>query len=102
MLQKGLFVIGLLLSLTGVWLIPEGAAKPGRQLLVTGGILIIALICERWRYRKSDTQKKGKWQLTGERFEDPETGEIVEVLYNPDTGERRYSAVSKPTDPNKP
>lgn len=28
-----------------------------------------------------------------------ETGRIVEVLYNPDNGERRYAAVSSPSAP---
>jgi hypothetical protein len=33
---------------------------------------------------------QGQWQPTGERFNDPTTGQVVEVYYNPQTGERDY------------
>jgi Putative heavy-metal-binding len=32
----------------------------------------------------------GQWQSTRERFLDPSSGEKVDVLFNPHTGERRY------------
>ena len=40
-------------------------------------------------------EAKGKpassgWQLTDEKFVDPETGKLVTVWFDPGTGERRY------------
>ena len=54
-------------------------------LLIAGGILF-----ERSGYRTQVNRTKGKWQPTGERFNDPTTGQVVEVYYNPQTGERDY------------
>jgi hypothetical protein len=53
--------------------------------LITGGILF-----ERSGYRSQVNRTLGKWQPTGERFNDPTTGQVVEVYYNPQTGERDY------------
>ena len=53
--------------------------------LITGGILF-----ERSGYRSQVNRTQGKWQPTGERFNDPTTGQIVEVYYDPQTGERDY------------
>ncbi|WP_460597945.1 hypothetical protein [Geomonas sp. Red276] len=57
--------------------------------LIWGGILVIAIPFERWRYRRQH-RDDGQWQPTGEKFEDPETGQIMEVEYDPVSGERRY------------
>jgi hypothetical protein len=54
-------------------------------LLIAGGILF-----ERTGYRSNADRTQGKWQPTGERFNDPTTGQVVEVYYNPQTGERDY------------
>ncbi len=54
-------------------------------LLIAGGILF-----ERSGYRSQVNRTRGKWQPTGERFNDPTTGQVVEVYYNPQTGERDY------------
>ncbi len=54
-------------------------------LIITGGILL-----ERSSYRSKADTTQGKWQSTGERFNDPTSGKIVEVYYNPQTGERDY------------
>ncbi len=54
-------------------------------LIITGGILF-----ERSSYRSKVHRMQGKWQPTGERFNDPTSGKIVEVYYNPQTGERDY------------
>ncbi len=54
-------------------------------LIITGGILF-----ERSGYRSNADRTQGKWQPTGERFNDPTTGQVVEVYYNPQTGERDY------------
>ena len=54
-------------------------------LIITGGILF-----ERSGYRSNVDRMQGKWRPTGERFNDPTTGQVVEVYYNPQTGERDY------------
>ena len=54
-------------------------------LLITGGILF-----ERSGYRPRANRTRGNWQPTGERFNDPTSGQVVEVYYNPQTGERDY------------
>jgi hypothetical protein len=54
-------------------------------LIITGGILL-----ERSSYRSNADRTQGKWQPTGERFNDPTSGQIVEVYYDPQTGERDY------------
>jgi uncharacterized protein (DUF58 family) len=56
-------------------------------------VLLLALLFERWRYRPRVDRRRGRWQRTGERFVDPTTDRSVEVLYNPDTGERDYVEV---------
>ena len=56
--------------------------------VLAGGVLI-----ERWRYRPLTDQPAGPdWQVTPERFVDPESGRLVTVFFNPATGERRYVA----------
>ncbi len=54
-------------------------------LLIAGGILF-----ERSGYRSQFNRTRGTCQPTGERFNDPTTGQEVEVYYNPQTGERDY------------
>ena len=54
-------------------------------ILIAGGILF-----ERSGYRSKVNREQGQWQPTGERFNDPTTGQVVEVYYNPQTGERDY------------
>jgi hypothetical protein len=65
----------------------------GLPLLILGTVGLLATAFERWRYRKP-APPVARWQATGERFEDPATGEPFEVLYDPVTGERRYEPLS--------
>jgi membrane protein implicated in regulation of membrane protease activity len=90
MLRLGLLFFGLVVTGTGVVLLVRG--KCGYQpFLIWGCVLLIAVLCERWRYRRKEhNHDGGQWQPTGERFEDPETGQTVEVHYDPVSGERRY------------
>ena len=89
MLRKALFVValGLLAVGLGVWLAGVRGAAP---LVIWGAVLLVALFIERWRYRPSGGSRSSAWQLTSERFIDPETGRPMLVYYNPRTGERRY------------
>jgi len=59
-------------------------------LAINGLVIIGAILFERSGYRTNADRTRGKWQPTGERFNDPTSGQIVEVYYNPQTGERDY------------
>jgi len=69
--------------------------------LVIGEVVLLALIAvasiflER-RYRGRRNAARGSWQRTQERFIDPSTGELTEVWYDPQTGERDYRPAGKP------
>lgn len=90
MLRWTLLGIGLLLFFAGLVLRFVSGALSGLELMLPGGVIVLAVCCERWRYRQRERSGEGDWQRTGECFEDPETGVILEVLYNPSSGERRY------------
>jgi hypothetical protein len=59
-------------------------------LAINGFVIAGAILFERSSYHSKADRTRGKWQPTGERFNDPTTGQIVEVYYNPQTGERDY------------
>jgi hypothetical protein len=90
MLRKVLLILGLVLLGFGLVISIRNGFHAGMHLLIWGAILIIAVVFETWRYRRIEHPKGGDWQPTGESFQDPETGEKVDVLYNPASGERRY------------
>jgi len=87
MLRIIIGVIGLLCLVAGVLLqvLPQHA---GIGLIVFGGLVLISLVFE-GRYRTAKVNA-ASWQATGEKFIDPATGKLVEVDYDPNTGERRY------------
>jgi hypothetical protein len=58
------------------------------QLAVLGALILIGTFFE-GRYRARRAAGSG-WETTGERFVDPTSGKLVEVRYNPQTGERAY------------
>ena len=43
-----------------------------------------------YKRRPLDAPPGQDWNFTGERFVDPQSGELVEVWYRPRTGERAY------------
>lgn len=55
--------------------------------------LTAAMLVERHHYRPKVDRSREGWRRTGERFTDPATRRLVEVLYNPFTGERDYVEV---------
>ncbi len=71
---------------TALWLV--------LYLAVNGFILVGAVFLERKRYRTQVDRTQGHWQPTGERFVDPTTERLMEVFYNPATGERDYREVT--------
>ena len=92
MLRNVVIAVSALLTCAGIGLVASGVYMPGWQALVTGVVVLIGTLFERWRYRHIEESPKGHWQPTGERFIDPSTGDPVEVMFDPRTGERRYVA----------
>ena len=92
MLRALVIVVAAGLACGGVALIACGIPAPGWQLLALGVLVLLGTLFERWRYQRLAGRPEGEWQNTGERFIDPASGEPVEVLFNPRTGERRYVA----------
>ncbi len=74
----------------GAAVLIEGHRIPGIYLLFVGVAVCLGTVFERWRYRPHEGRPDERWQRTGERFEDPQTGKTIEVFYDPRSGERRY------------
>ncbi len=92
MLRSVVIVAAAILTCVGIGLIAYGVHAPGWQVLATGVIILIGTLFERWRYRRIEEPSNGRWQRTDEQFIDPSTGDPVEVMFDPGTGERRYVA----------
>lgn len=90
MLRRAVLLLGSLFLVLGIYLCLKGVGHGGIQALVLGAVILIGTMFERWRYKNRNADVSGDWQPTGERFVDPETGKNVEVLYDPQSGERRY------------
>ena len=101
MLRTAVLATAAMLICAGITLIACGVHVPGWQLLVIGVTVLIGTLFERWRYRRIEQPPAGPWQHTGERFLDPSSGDPVEVMFDPRTGERRYVAQA-PTPPKDP
>ena len=91
MLRKALIAYGVLCLIGAVILLAVHATIVLVVYLAINGFLIVGgILFERSGYRSQVNPMQGKWQPTGERFNDPTTGQIVEVYYYPQTGERDY------------
>ncbi len=90
MLRRVLIALGIASVAGGAVCALFGLWPPGIYLLVEGGVLLAALLLERWRYKGTGKRSAGHWQRTGERFVDPTSGKQMEVFYDPETGERDY------------
>ena len=94
MLRTAVLIFGCLVLLLGAVLCSLGAGFGGVQTLIFGAILVLGTLFERWRYNNKNAPTDADWQLTGEKFVDPETGKSMEVLYDPRSGERRYREIT--------
>jgi hypothetical protein len=92
MLRTAVIAVAAILTCVGAGLIACGVHAPGWQALSLGVIVLIGTLFERWRYRRIEEPPQGEWQRTDEQFIDPSTGNPVEVMFDPRTGERRYVA----------
>ncbi|WP_296002896.1 hypothetical protein [Rugamonas sp.] len=98
MLRTALLMVAALMSVAGAACVLTGHAQAWPPT-IWGVVLLLAVLFERWRYRKQPSAQQGSWQITGERFIDPESGEPMEVHYNPASGERRYvRSADQPAD----
>ena len=92
MLRNVVIAVSAILTCVGIGLIACGVYAPGWQALLFGAIVLIGTLFERWRYRRIEEPRNGSWQQTDEAFIDPTSGDPVEVMFDPRTGERRYVA----------
>jgi hypothetical protein len=96
-LRRWLIGLGVLYLAVGAYLLSIHVALVLAIYLVVGGaVLAGSIVLERRGYRPRVDHARGRWQRTGERFVDPSSGRLVEVRYNPDTGERDYVDVTMP------
>jgi hypothetical protein len=93
MLRTGLFIVALTVCVIGLAARLAGHHE-ATPFAIWGGAIAAAVWLERWRYKARDTAEDAGWQPTDERFIDPESGQPVQVFYNPRTGERRYGKAS--------
>ena len=97
MLRRWLIGLGVLYLAVGAYLLALHVALVLAIYLVVGGaVLAGSIVLERRGYRPRVDQARGPWQRTGERFVDPSSGRLMEVRYNPDTGERDYVDADTP------
>jgi hypothetical protein len=61
-------------------------------------IIVAGVLFERGRYRARADREHDRWQSTGERFVDPTSGRLMEVRYDPESGERDYVEVDRGQD----
>ena len=92
MLRAVIGAIGGLCALAGL-LLTVAPPHSGWFLIVIGVLIVLSLIFE-GRYRNANVTARTTWQPTGEKFIDPGSGKLVEVDYDPKTGERRYRDTS--------
>ncbi|HET9392122.1 MAG TPA: hypothetical protein VFO29_01180 [Candidatus Rubrimentiphilum sp.] len=91
MLRAILILIGLVLLGCGLFVLRFSAVAAFPPL--AGGVLLLLGTLFEGRYRPRVRSGADGWEPTGERFIDPGTGKLVDVVYNPKTGEREYKDV---------
>jgi hypothetical protein len=89
MLRTVVLALGAIAVAAGAVLVAAGPRGSGVYLICVGAAIILGTAFERWRYRNAPPAG-ARWERTGERFEDPATGETMEVQYDRASGERRY------------
>ena len=103
-LRRFLIAYGLLdLVVAGVLLFVVQAPVIVVIYLAVNGVLIAGgILFERRGYHPRVDRTRGRWLPTGERFVDPTTGQMMEVRYNAETGEREYVEADAPEQKETP
>lgn len=60
------------------------------ELAAAGAVVLAGVLFEARRYRSRLGAEARRWQDTDERFIDPTTGHLVQVRFDPASGERDY------------
>lgn len=80
-------MLGGIVAICGVFV---WSVHGGPMVLILGVLVAISAALEPI-YGRADGKPAGAgWQSTDEKFIDPETGKLVTVWFDPETGERRY------------
>lgn len=80
-------IVGGLFAAGGIWL----WSATGNPMLVIFGLLVMVTAALEPIYGRANGKPAGAaWRATDEKFVDPESGKVVTVWFDPDTGERRY------------
>lgn len=90
---------GLIVSICGAVL---WATSGLVMLLVFGVLMMITAALEPIYGRAGARPLDRRWQATDERFVDPETGRLVTVWFDPETGRRRYVDDKGAASPPRP
>ena len=80
-------VLGAIVAICGALLWRAGG---GPMVFVFGALMMITAALEPIYGRASGKPGGAGWRKTDERFVDPETGKLVTVWFDPESGERRY------------
>ncbi len=89
MLKRLVVALGVGLLAAGGVAVALHAYAAALYLFISGAAYTVGVAFERWRYTPPPP-RIGNWHATGERFLDPGSGKMVEVYFNPETGERHY------------
>jgi hypothetical protein len=87
-----LFGVVILLAAIGGLMLGSAQAPgfPAIPALILGCVIVVTAIAEPVYGKLTGRPRAENWRLTGEKFIDPATGKLVEVWFDPKTGERRY------------
>jgi hypothetical protein len=91
MLRAAAVIYGIvLLAGAGLLIYVHAGLVLAGYLIVNGLLITGSILLERSGYQPRLNRAQGSWQPTGERFIDPESKHVIEVRFNPETGERDY------------
>ena len=100
-------ILGVGLMIGGLAGVATGAWADGIWAIVSGAVVVLAVVFERSRYRSEAAERSdappgpgggepsapgAPFQPTGEVFVDPTSGHRLRVYLDPASGERRYHA----------
>ena len=90
-------IYGLVFLLGSLYFLKSGSGNLflAGYFLINAVVILTAAFFERGRYQNPNSLSRHESKPTGERFIDDSTGKLMEVWYNPQTGERSYLEVDK-------